>query len=148
MALQVRRLTAEEETELRRRMASRTLPARMVERARMIWSLHEGERVEAWLPPDAAPVYAILDNLSAHRATDVLLFSLAHPRWDDATARAGISRLPKVVLTWRMDHLDAEEPELAQGLCGHHDADQRHDECADEGNSPREAALKGRLGVR
>ena len=47
MALQVRRLTAEEETELRRRMASRTLPARMVERARMIWSLHEGERVPA-----------------------------------------------------------------------------------------------------
>src|SRR5205823_4057826 len=27
-------------------------------------------------------VYAILDNLPAHRATDVLLFSLAHPRWE------------------------------------------------------------------
>ena len=27
-------------------------------------------------------VYAIVDNLSAHRATDVLLFSLAHPRWE------------------------------------------------------------------
>ena len=24
----------------------------------------------------------ILDNLSTHRATDVLLFSLAHPRWE------------------------------------------------------------------
>ncbi len=40
------------------------------------------ERVEAWLPADAARVYAILDNLSAHRAPDVLLFSLAHPRWE------------------------------------------------------------------
>jgi transposase len=27
-------------------------------------------------------VYAIIDHLSAHRATDVLLFSLAHPRWE------------------------------------------------------------------
>jgi transposase len=40
------------------------------------------ERVEAWLPADAARVYAILDNLSTHRAPDVLLFSLAHPRWE------------------------------------------------------------------
>ncbi len=40
------------------------------------------ERVEHWLPPDAERVYAIADNLSAHRATDVLLFMLAHPRWE------------------------------------------------------------------
>jgi len=40
------------------------------------------ERVEAWLPGEAERVYAIADNLSAHRATDVLLFSLAHPRWE------------------------------------------------------------------
>jgi transposase len=40
------------------------------------------EQVEAWLPPRADRVYAILDNLSSHRATDVLLFSLAHPRWE------------------------------------------------------------------
>jgi transposase len=39
-------------------------------------------RVEAWIPPDVERVYAIMDNLSAHRATDVLLFSLAHPRWE------------------------------------------------------------------
>src|SRR5437763_6707412 len=38
------------------------------------------EQVEAWLPPEAETVYAIVDNLSMHRATDVLLFSLAHPR--------------------------------------------------------------------
>ncbi len=40
------------------------------------------EQVEAWLPPEAERVYAILDNLSAHRAPDVLLFALAHPRWE------------------------------------------------------------------
>ena len=38
--------------------------------------------VEAWVPAEVARVYAVLDNLSAHRATDVLLFSLAHPRWE------------------------------------------------------------------
>jgi transposase len=40
------------------------------------------EQVEGWLPGDAEQVYAIVDNLSAHRATDVLLFALAHPRWE------------------------------------------------------------------
>ena len=40
------------------------------------------ERVEAWLPTECERVYAILDNLSMHHATDVLLFSLAHPRWE------------------------------------------------------------------
>ncbi len=38
--------------------------------------------IEAWLPAEAKCVYAILDNLSTHRAADVLLFSLAHPRWE------------------------------------------------------------------
>jgi transposase len=47
MALRVRPLTAEEETELRRRVASRTAPTRVVERARMIWELHQGTRVPA-----------------------------------------------------------------------------------------------------
>lgn len=40
------------------------------------------EQVEAWLPQEANQVYAIVDNLSVHRATDVLLFCLAHPRWE------------------------------------------------------------------
>jgi len=38
------------------------------------------EKVEAWIPAAVQSVYAIRDNRSAHRATDVLLFSLAHPR--------------------------------------------------------------------
>ncbi|APW60496.1 hypothetical protein BSF38_01966 [Paludisphaera borealis] len=40
------------------------------------------EQVEAWIPADAQRVYAIVDDLSAHRATDVLLFALARPRWE------------------------------------------------------------------
>jgi transposase len=40
------------------------------------------EEVEGWLPRGAERVYAIVDNLSTHRATDVLLFMLAHPRWE------------------------------------------------------------------
>ncbi len=39
-------------------------------------------RVEAWLDPAIRRVYAVLDNLSAHRAPDVLLWALAHPRWE------------------------------------------------------------------
>jgi hypothetical protein len=40
------------------------------------------EKVEAWLPQEVGRVYAIADNLSSHRATDALLFLLAHPRWE------------------------------------------------------------------
>jgi len=40
------------------------------------------EQVEAWVDAEAERVYAILDNLSLHRALDVLLFALAHPRWE------------------------------------------------------------------
>jgi transposase len=40
------------------------------------------ERVETWIPPAIERVYAIVDNLNVHRATDVLLFALAHPRWE------------------------------------------------------------------
>lgn len=40
------------------------------------------ERAEAWVPTGVERVYAILDNLSVHRAPDALLFSLAHPRWE------------------------------------------------------------------
>ena len=38
------------------------------------------EKVDAWLPADTEAIYAILDNLSTHRATDGLLFAQAHPR--------------------------------------------------------------------
>jgi DDE superfamily endonuclease len=40
------------------------------------------ERVGAWLPAEAERVYAVLDNLQAHRATDALPLALACPRWE------------------------------------------------------------------
>ncbi len=40
------------------------------------------ERVESWIPPESERVYAIVDNLNGHRATDGLLFALGHPRWE------------------------------------------------------------------
>ena len=40
------------------------------------------ERVEEWVPTEIERVYVILDNLAAHRTTDVLLFALWHPRWE------------------------------------------------------------------
>ena len=40
------------------------------------------QKVEAWVPREVGRIYAIMDNLKAHKAYDVLLFSLAHPRWE------------------------------------------------------------------
>lgn len=40
------------------------------------------QQVDGWIAPEIERVYAILDNLSTHRIPDVLLFSLAHPRWE------------------------------------------------------------------
>jgi hypothetical protein len=40
------------------------------------------QHVEDWLAPSIDRVYAVLDNLAAHRALDVLLWALAHPRWE------------------------------------------------------------------
>ena len=40
------------------------------------------EEVERWVPPEIERVYAIVDNLSMHSAYDVMLFSLAYPRWE------------------------------------------------------------------
>ncbi len=40
------------------------------------------EKVEEWVPDGVGRIYAIMDNLRAHKAYDVLLFSLAHPRWE------------------------------------------------------------------
>lgn len=40
------------------------------------------ERVDGWVKADAERGSAILDNLSTHRALDVLLWALEHPRWE------------------------------------------------------------------
>jgi transposase len=39
-------------------------------------------RVEGWIDPAAERIYAVVDNLNTHSALDVLLFNLAHPRWE------------------------------------------------------------------
>ena len=39
-------------------------------------------RVESWIGPAAERVYAVVDNLNIHGGMDVLLFALAHPRWE------------------------------------------------------------------
>ncbi|HZH47318.1 MAG TPA: IS630 family transposase [Roseococcus sp.] len=40
------------------------------------------EQVERWIEPGAERVYAVVDNLNIHAGMDVLLFALAHPRWE------------------------------------------------------------------
>jgi transposase len=40
------------------------------------------DRVEGWIEPATERVYAVIDNLNIHGGTDVLLFALAHPRWE------------------------------------------------------------------
>src|SRR6266700_4750213 len=40
------------------------------------------QQLEEWIPTDVERVYAVLDNLSMHRAVDVLLFNLAYLRWE------------------------------------------------------------------
>jgi DDE superfamily endonuclease len=37
---------------------------------------------EQWVPTEIERIYAVVDNLHVHRATDVLLFCLHHPRWE------------------------------------------------------------------
>jgi hypothetical protein len=39
-------------------------------------------KVERWIDPTVERVYAVMDNLNTHTAMDVLLFALAHPRWE------------------------------------------------------------------
>ena len=40
------------------------------------------DQVEAAIPSSIERVYVVLDNLATHKAYDVLLFNLAHPRWE------------------------------------------------------------------
>jgi len=40
------------------------------------------DRADGWIDAAVERVSAVLDNLSTHRALDVLLWALAHPRWE------------------------------------------------------------------
>jgi hypothetical protein len=52
------------------------------------------QQAEIWIEPAVERIHAILDNLSAHRATDVSLFALAHPR-SRVRLSAQVRRLPQ-----------------------------------------------------
>jgi hypothetical protein len=39
-------------------------------------------KVEGWVDPGIERVWAVVDNLNTHSATDILLFAVAHPRWE------------------------------------------------------------------
>jgi len=40
------------------------------------------DQIEVAIPSSIERVYVVLDNLATHKAYDVLLFNLAHPRWE------------------------------------------------------------------
>ena len=80
-------------------------------------------KVEAWLPQEANQVVAILDNLSSHHAFEVLLFLLAHPRWEFLFIPPGCAYLNLIEAWWRVlrplalkgKHL-GDPPELAKAF--------------------------------
>ena len=59
-------------------------------------------RVEAWVPTLVGAVYAVLDNPPAHRGTDALLFSLAHPRWEFVFQPTGAAYLNLIEPWWKV----------------------------------------------
>jgi hypothetical protein len=59
------------------------------------------EPVDAWIDPEVQRVYAIRDHLFAHRATDVLLFALAHPRWEFVFQPTYAAYLNLIELWWK-----------------------------------------------
>jgi transposase len=60
------------------------------------------ERVDDWLDGGATRVYAVLDNLSTHRAIDVLLWALAHPRWEFVFQPAYAAYLTPIEPWWKI----------------------------------------------
>lgn len=61
-------------------------------------------QVEAWIDPAIEHIYVILDNLSTHRAYDVLLFSLAHPRWEFVFQPIKAPYLNLIEPWWKIHH--------------------------------------------
>jgi transposase len=89
---QKRRLRAKQEIDYGRRGRGYVFGAFVPATGRAFTALYAGrstttfvdflEQVEMWLDPTIGRVYAVLDNLAAHRAPDVLLWALGHPRWE------------------------------------------------------------------
>lgn len=60
------------------------------------------ERVDDWLDAGAERVYAVLDNLSTHRALDVLLWTLVHPRWEFVSQPTYAASLNLIEPWWKV----------------------------------------------
>ena len=60
------------------------------------------EQVDGWIDGEAERVYAIVDNLSTHRATDVLLWGLTHPRWEFVFQPTYAAYLNLIEPWWKM----------------------------------------------
>lgn len=60
--------------------------------------------VEEWIDPAVERIYVILDNLKTHRAYDVLLFSLAHPRWEFVFQPIKAAYLNLIEPWWKIHH--------------------------------------------
>ena len=58
--------------------------------------------MDAWVPADAEQIYGSVDNLAAHRATDVLLVALAHPRWEFLFQPTAAAHLNLIEPWWKI----------------------------------------------
>jgi len=60
------------------------------------------DRVDGWVDPTAGRIYAVLDNLSTHRALDALLWALAHPRWEFVFPPTSAASLNLIEPWWKI----------------------------------------------
>jgi len=58
--------------------------------------------VQGWVPAEVERIYAILDDLSAHRATVVRLFGPAHPRWEFVFRPKYAAYLNRIEPRWKI----------------------------------------------
>jgi transposase len=59
------------------------------------------EQVDTWLGLSPTEVICVLDNLNIHHAHEVLLFMLAHPRWEFAFIPDGAAYLNLIEPWWK-----------------------------------------------
>jgi transposase len=57
--------------------------------------------VEAWVPAEIERLYAIVDTVNVHRATDVLVFCLQHPRWEFVFQPKYAASLTRIEPWWK-----------------------------------------------
>jgi transposase len=60
------------------------------------------EQVDGWVAAAAERVDAVLDNLSTHRALDVLLWALEHPRWEVVFQPTSAASLNPIEPWWKV----------------------------------------------